>query len=82
MSAYGEKFQLDMKNFTNFARALGDQEVESAVHGYKLNVIIISIVFLTSIIVIIVSVFFIRENIFRPIHTAKEYFSLIETGDL
>jgi hypothetical protein len=46
------KYQSDMKRFVIFARDLGGEEVENAVKGYKINLTIISFIFLISLVVI------------------------------
>ena len=82
MSSDGAKFREDLVAFTNFATRVGREEVDASVKTYNVNVIAISLALILSLAIVTASIYFIKLALFAYIQKAKEYFSLIEKGDL
>ncbi|QTF10301.1 methyl-accepting chemotaxis protein [Brenneria izadpanahii] len=82
VSKKGEALQKSIKEFSTFASALGDQEIEHSVGTYNINVGVVIAAIILTIALIIISKILMSAIVFTPINEAKHFFSLIAKGDL
>ncbi|MEC5342484.1 methyl-accepting chemotaxis protein [Brenneria populi] len=82
VSKKGEALQKSIAEFSSFASALGDREIEHSAASYKINVGVVVAAIILSIILIFLSKALVSAIIFTPINEAKHIFGLIAKGDL
>ncbi|MFE8102499.1 methyl-accepting chemotaxis protein [Brenneria goodwinii] len=82
VSKKGEELQNSIDEFSTFASALGDQEIEHSAASYKINVGVVIVAIVLTIVLIVLSKMLVGAIIFSPINEAKHVFSLIAKGDL
>ncbi|MBJ7222493.1 MULTISPECIES: methyl-accepting chemotaxis protein [unclassified Brenneria] len=82
VSYKGEALQKSIGEFSNFARELGDREIDHSLHSYKINMGVIIATIALTIVLIILAKILVSTIIFTPINEAKHFFSLIAKGDL
>ncbi|MCG8710352.1 Tar ligand binding domain-containing protein [Brenneria sp. 4F2] len=81
-SIKGEMLQKSISEFSDFARTLGDREIEHSVDSYKINVSVVVAAIILTIVLIILSKILVSTVIFTPINEAKQAFGFIAKGDL